>query len=132
MVKHPEKPKKGSFPLTPGCQVIVTGTKVDSTLAAKLREATGQNFFIGEWCSPSGEIGYLDAVISNIPSEELTRKLQELAQSFPTLDMAVSFMSNPPGTPGHPVVSFAIKQGKAKRDPNAHLGHGPPRRVSKG
>lgn len=131
MAKQQEKPKKGSFPLTPGCQVIVTGTPVDSLLAEKLREATNRNFMIGEWCSPIGEIGYLDAVLPGFTSEEISRRLQELAQSFPTLDMAMSFMTNPPGTPGHPTVSFAIKGGKAKRDPNAHLGHKPPRRVVK-
>lgn len=111
--------------------MIITGLPVDSNLAQELREATKRDWFVKDWCSPTGEIGHIDAVQPGFSSETISRQLQELAESFPTLNMAVSFMTNPPGTPGHPVVSFLVKAGKSKRDANAHVGHGPPRRVLK-
>lgn len=131
MANRQERPKKGSFPLAQGIQVLVTGTPVNPELAQRVRKFSEQDFFIGEWCAPTGEIGYIDAVRPGFPSETITKKLQELAEAFPSLDVALSFMSAPPGSPGLPVVTFLVKGGKAKRDPNAHLGHRPPKRLSK-
>jgi hypothetical protein len=128
MANKQNRPKKGSFPLTPGAQVVVTGKPVDSATAKELRDYT-KTFFIGNFCSKKGEIGYVDEVFPNIDSVEITRMLQELAESFPALEMGVSFMTSKPGLPGYPVVSFAIKNGRSKRDENAHLGHPSPRRV---
>jgi hypothetical protein len=128
MGKQAEKPKKGHFPLIPGAQVLITGKPVNAEMAERLRAAT-REFFVGEWCSRTGDIGYIDAVVPNVAPETISKQLQELAQSFPTLDMAVSVMTCPPGSPGHPSVSFLLRNGRAIRHSTPHLLHSPPHRV---
>jgi hypothetical protein len=108
--------------------VIVTGKPLSPEQAASVASFADTMSFSG-WCSPEGTIGHLDGFSRKSTYEQLLEELRVLANTFPFLDMGVTVMSGPPGSPVLPVLSLRLQNGRAKRVPDAHFGHPPPKRL---
>jgi hypothetical protein len=124
----PHTPKQPVPSLHPQAQVIVTGKPLSPEQAVSVVSFADTMSFNG-WCSPEGTIGHLDGFLKKITYGQLLEELEALANAFPFLDMGVTVMSGPPGSPVLPVLSLKLQNRNVKRVSGAHFGHPPPKRL---
>lgn len=116
------------FKIHPQAQVIITGKPLSVDQVDSINKIVGSKFCVANWLGPDGTVGHIDAIRPGTTFEMFQADWLKLIDCL-FLDLGITVMNGPPGSPVIPVVSYALKHGTMSRQPDVHFSHPPPRRL---
>jgi hypothetical protein len=122
-----KKAPNPSHAVHPQAQVIITGKPLTPEQVAEVSQVIGDNFCVSNWIDSDGRIGHLDSLKPGTTIEQFKENWTKLTK-FDYLDLGITLMNGPPGTPVFPVASYCLKNGRLSKQMNVHYLHPPPRR----
>lgn len=125
-----KKIPKHIVPVHPKAQVIITGKTLLPDQVQTIRSLTVGDFCVANWLNDDGMVGHLDSVEPGTTFEKFKEDWSRLAECK-FLDLGITLMNGPPGTPVVPVVSYSLKKGVLSRQEHVHYLHPAPRRAFK-
>lgn len=123
-------PKPAVVSVHPRAQVIITGKPLLPAQIETVRKLTGPGFCVSNWFNNDGAIGHLDSVEPGTTLEKFKEDWSKLVDCL-FLDLGITLMNGPPGTPVIPLVSYSLRHGTLSRQADVHYSHPPPRRFKK-
>lgn len=116
------------FPVHPQAQVIITGKPLSPEQVETVGSLMALGFCVKNWLGSDGTVGHIDSVLPGTNFDKFQQDWSKL-MSCQGLDLGITVMSGPPGSPVIPVASYSLKHGNLSRQENVHFSHPPPRRL---